>query len=180
MPGYAAFLRGINVGGHNTVSMVELATTFSSLGFLNVRTVLASGNVLFDTPRSGVATLERTIAKALAATFGFEIDVLLRSIQDLERLVASAPFRGIQVTSQTRLYVTFLAEKSKSVRPYTSADGQFRLFAGKGREVFSVLSLSGGAGSVDLMKVIEQRFGRKVTTRNWNTVVRLLGTGEGV
>jgi uncharacterized protein (DUF1697 family) len=179
MPRYAAFLRGINVGGHHNVSMEELAKTFSSLGFLNVRTVLASGNVLFETPRSGVATLERAIAKALAATFGFEIDVLLRSIKDLEKLVASAPFRGVRVTSQTRLYVTFLAEKSKPVRPYTSADGLLKLFAGKGREVFSVLSLSGGAGSVDLMKVIEQRFGRKVTTRNWNTVVRLLSAGEG-
>jgi uncharacterized protein (DUF1697 family) len=179
MPRYAAFLRGINVGGHRSVPMEELARTFFSVGFKNVRTVLASGNVLFETPRTGVTTLERTITKALAATFGFDIDVLLRSIEELEKLVASAPFRGIRVTSQTRLYVTFLVERSKPVRPYRSADGHLKIFGNSGREVFSVLTLSGSTGSVDLMKVIEQRFGRKVTTRNWNTVVRLLSVGEG-
>jgi uncharacterized protein (DUF1697 family) len=179
MPGYAALLRGINVGGHNNVSMQDLAKTFSGLGFKNVRTVLASGNVLFETPRTTVTTLERSISKALAATFGFDIDVLLRTREEIEKLVASAPFKGIRVTSQTRLYVTFLAERSKPLRPYRSANGQLKMFGGLGREVFSVVSLSGSAGSVDLMKVIEQRFGRKVTTRNWNTVVRLLSAGEG-
>jgi uncharacterized protein (DUF1697 family) len=179
MSRYAAFLRGINVGGHHNVSMQELAKAFSGLGFKNVRTVLASGNVLFETPRAGLATLERTIAKALVATFGFDIDVLLRSRGELEQLVASEPFKGIRVTSQTRLYVTFLAERSKPFRPYRSADGQLKMFGGMGREVFSVLSLSGSAGSVDLMKVIEQRFGQKVTTRNWHTVIRLLTAGEG-
>ena len=44
---YAAFLRGINVGGNNIIKMEELKKVFESMGFLNVKTILASGNVLF-------------------------------------------------------------------------------------------------------------------------------------
>ena len=47
---YAAFLRGINVGGHTIIKMGELRKVFESLGFWNVKTVLASGNVLFEAP----------------------------------------------------------------------------------------------------------------------------------
>lgn len=176
MADYVAFLRAINVGGHNLVPMQELRKAFTSLRFKNVRTLLASGNVLFEAPKAGTAVLERRIETKLLKTFGREIGVLLRSREHLELLGASQPFKGILVTPQTKFYVTFLSEKpvkSLQVR-YESPGGDFTILRASTSEVFSVLTVSPNAGSTDLMKILEKRFGLRITTRNWQTIVRVL------
>ena len=180
MVNYAAFLRGINVGGHKPVPMQKLKKAFESLRFKNVRTLLASGNVVFEAPLTNTTTLEQKIEDKLKKTFGHEIGVLIRSMEELKRLSESQPFKGIDVTPQTRLYVTFLSEKSKSSLkiPYASPDKGFRILRVSAREVCSVLTLSPNSRSIDLMDVLEKEFGRKVTTRNWNTIVRILKTLE--
>ena len=176
MAEYVAFLRGINVGGHKPVPMAELATVFESLRFKNVRTLLASGNVLFEGPRTGAAALERMIERRLTKVFGHEIKVLIRAAKELQRLSALQPFRGIPSTPRTRFYVTFLSEQpERALRvPYESPGGDFKILGVSGREVCSVLTLSPHSRSVDLMNVLEKRFGRRVTTRNWQTIVRVL------
>jgi uncharacterized protein (DUF1697 family) len=113
MSKYAAFLRGINVGGV-TVKMDKLKKTFEALGFTDVKTLLASGNVLFAAPSASENTLVKKIEKKLETALGREIGVLVRKIEELQRLAETDPFAGIKVTPQTRLYVTFLSEKNKS------------------------------------------------------------------
>jgi uncharacterized protein (DUF1697 family) len=176
MADYAAFLRGINVGGHRPVPMDRLKGAFEGIRFKNVRTLLASGNVLFETNRKAGAGLERTIEEKLKKTFGAEIGVLVRSREELQRLSDAQPFRGIPVTPQTRLYVTFLSEKLKGTLqiPYTSPDGNFKILRVSRHEVFSVATLSPEGRTVDLMRILEKEFGRKVTTRNWQTIGRIL------
>jgi uncharacterized protein (DUF1697 family) len=180
MTNYAAFLRGINVGGHKLVSMQKLKKVFESLGFKNVQTLLASGNVVFEAQSLSGAALGPIIEEKLKNIFGHEIGVLIRTIDELKRLSESQPFKGIDVTPQTRLYVTFLSEKSKSSLkiPYASPDKSFRILRLSTREVCSVLILSPASRSVDVMNVLEKEFGHKITTRNWNTVVRVLKTQE--
>ena len=177
----AAFLRGINVGGHNPVPMKELKTAFESLRFKNVQTLLASGNVLFEAPSAAQAALERTIEEKLKSTFGQEIRVLVRSKEELQRLNDSQPFKKIDVTPQTRLYVTFLSEKPETHLkiPYTSPDRNFRILRATEREVCSVATLSPNTRTVELMSILEKEYGRQVTTRNWNTIVRLLKSHQG-
>jgi uncharacterized protein (DUF1697 family) len=176
MPDYAAFLRGINVGGHNPVPMQKLKQAFKSLRFKNVRTVLASGNVLFEAPRAGEAALERKIAAVLLKTFKHDIGVLVRTVEDLQRLSEAQPFKGTAVTPQTRLYVTFLSEMpGVALRvPFNSPRGNFTILRASGREVCSVLTLTPDSRSVDMMQILEKRFGRKITTRNWQTLARML------
>jgi uncharacterized protein (DUF1697 family) len=176
MARYAAFLRGINVGGHNPVPMHELTQAFSSLQFKNVRTLLASGNVLFEAPRASAAAFEGRIEKRLRRTFGREISVLVRTKQDLEQLSASQPFGKTPLTPQTRLYVTFLSAKPRKAFPALSESlgGHLLILRVSRRAVFSVLTLSSETGSVDLMQALEQRFGRRITTRSWQTIVRVL------
>jgi len=180
MSKYAAFLRGINVGGHKTVKMEELKKAFAALGFENVKTLLASGNVLFAAPRASESTLVKKIEKKLETAFGHEIGVLIRKIEGLQRLAEANPFAGIKVTPQTRLYVTFLAEKPKSGLkiPYESPDKNFKIIRANGSEVCSVLTLSPNSRTVDLMSILEKEFGRKVTTRNWNTIDKILKAGQ--
>jgi len=175
-PNYVAFLRGINVGGHKSVPMPRLKKAFEALRFENVQTLLASGNVLFGGRKANPASLARKIEDKLRKAFHFEIGVIVRTIEKIRNLAAMEPFQGITVTPQTRLYVTFLSEKPKSSLqiPYQSADGNFRILRASSTEVCSVLKLSPDHSTVDLMAVLEKEFGKKVTTRNWNTIARIL------
>jgi len=177
---YAAFLRGINVGGKKLVPMQKLKTAFDAMQFKNVHTLLASGNVLFEAPPIDAIALEHKIEQKLKETFGQDIGVLIRTIEEIEHLSNSQPFKGIDVTPETRLYITFFSEKPKgSLKiPFASPDKSYKILHVSGREVCSVLVLSSNSRTVDLMKVLEKEFGSKVTTRNWNTIVRLLKTQQ--
>jgi uncharacterized protein (DUF1697 family) len=95
---------------------------------------------------------------------------------EIQELADSNPFKKITVTPQMRLYVTFLSEKPKSSLkiPYESPEKDFKIVRVSNNEVCSVLTLSPNTGTVDAMSVLEKEFGRKVTTRNWNTVIKLL------
>ncbi len=175
MVDYVAFLRGINVGGV-TVKMDKLKKSFEALGFAEVKTLLASGNVLFTATAASERTLVSKIEKKLAADFGRDLGVLVRKIEELRRLAEAEPFAGIKVTPQTRRYVTFLVEKPKRSPklPHETPDKNMRLIRTGDREVCSVLTLAAGSGTVDLMSMLEKEYGRKVTTRNWNTIEKIL------
>lgn len=174
---YVALLRGINVGGNKQIKMDDLKKTLATLEFSNVKTLLASGNVLFETVKTKEGTLAIAIEETLLKAFGLQVGVIVRSIENIEKLIASNPFKGIKVTKDTRLYVTFLPEKVKSTLkiPYTSPEKDLKILSASDTEVCTVLTLSPDRNSIDLMKIIEKEFGKKVTTRNWNTVVKIAG-----
>src|SRR4051794_1405623 len=91
MKRYVAFLRGINVGGHR-VKMDHLRDLFTALGFSNVTTFIASGNVIFDTPAPDVSAIESRIEGHLKASLGYEVDTFLRTPAELATVVAFRPF----------------------------------------------------------------------------------------
>lgn len=173
---YVAFLRGINVGGKHKVPMPALRGVLEDCGFDNVKTLLASGNVVFEAPSKSPQSVTTILEKKLEVAFGFPIPVILRTRAQLEALARSRPFAGVRVTPDTRLYVTFLAEKptSKLKIPYVSPGKVFRILRVTAGEVCSVLTLTQDARTVDAMKVIEREFGKSVTTRNWNTIEKIL------
>jgi len=169
---YIALLRGINVGGHQ-VPMAKLKKTLEGIGYINVKTLLASGNVVFEAEKENLLLLTKKLEAALAKTFGFPISVLLRPVRDIEKLIKSEPFKGIKVTPETRLYVTFLSEKPKSLKIPELPSKDFQILSVTDATVCSVLRLSPEKGTVDLMGAIEKEFGKNVTTRNWNTVEKI-------
>lgn len=172
---YVALLRGINVGGHKRIKMAELREMFEALGFERVRTLLATGNVIFSAPATEPAALRQTIESALQAALGYEVSVTLRTLDAIRAMVAGEPFNGIDVTPDTRLYVTFLnADPASDLEiPYASQDGNFRILRVADRAIYSVLTLSSSTRTVDLMGVLEKEFGKDITTRNWNTVTKI-------
>ena len=91
MAHYVAFLRGVNVGTIN-IKMADLKQMFVGLGFDGVRTVLASGNVLFESRRTGKAALKKEIEKALNETFGYEAWIVLTDVTTVRRIVDDYPF----------------------------------------------------------------------------------------
>ncbi|MGV8085911.1 MAG: DUF1697 domain-containing protein [Candidatus Bilamarchaeum sp.] len=179
MTKYAALLRGINVGGNKIVKMSDLKSIFEKLGFENVKTLLASGNVVFETSSNDSEKIREMIKTGLNKELGMNIGVIVRSVDEIQKLIDKNPFKEIKITPETRLYVTFLSEKTQTKLkiPYQTEDGQFRILSANGSEVCSVLIVSKDKRSVDLMKIIEMEFGKNVTTRNWNTVVKIASSG---
>ncbi len=171
---YVAFLRGINVGGR-TVKMGELKRIMELLGFKNVKTILSSGNVLFDARVMDAEALAKTIENALSKAFGFKVSVIVRTDRQIISLIESMPFMNVKTTLHTKLYVTFIPEWYKpNIRiPYISKEMDFKILYIKDGAVFSVLALSPNTGTVDLMDFLSKEFGREITTRNWNTIERI-------
>ena len=171
---YIAFLRGINVGGHKKVPMAELRKRMEALGFVQVITILNSGNVIFNASEREEGSLEAGIAKKLKQSFGFPIPVLIRKAETVAHLLEANPFQEIEVTKDIRLYISFLKEEPSNLPtlPWANEDGSYRILQVKGRAVCSVLNLS-ATQTTEGMKVLEQLFGKNITTRNWNTLLRI-------
>lgn len=174
---YLAFLRGINVGGNAAIKMADLKKAFERMGFKNVRTLLASGNVIFEADHADKKVLAKEVESALKKSFNKDISTMVRSLDDLKKLQSLEPFKGIKVTPDIRLYVTFLPEKATPrtiAIPYATPQKEFRIVYATPMEVFSVLDLSKGKGTPEAMNILEKEYGKGVTTRNWNTVLKAL------
>jgi uncharacterized protein (DUF1697 family) len=145
------------------------------LGFTEVKTLLNSGNVLFSVDEKDISILRKRIEEHLKEKFGFPIGTLIRTQQELQEMIEEYPFHNISMTLQTRLYVTFLSEKPTSNLkiPYVSPEKNFTILEVSHDAVFSVLTLTEQYNTTDAMKILEKEFGKNVTTRNWNTVVKL-------
>lgn len=88
---YVALLRGINVGGNNKVAMPKLKKAFESMGFVNVRTYINSGNVIFETDEKDVNKLISKIEEYLAKNFGFSLRIVLRDCHNIKKLCKQIP-----------------------------------------------------------------------------------------
>ena len=91
MPRFAALLRAVNVGGR-TVKMTELCALFEQARFTNVRSVIASGNVLFESRAGDVVALEKRIENTLRKGLGYDVETFLRTADELDAVVAHEPF----------------------------------------------------------------------------------------
>ena len=100
---YVAFLRGINVGGKRLIKMEDLRRVVESIGLKNVRTFIASGNVLFETSQNNRDALARKIEKKLLTAFGHDVPVVLQSIDELKDLLRTGPLMKIKPSAEVML-----------------------------------------------------------------------------
>lgn len=178
MKRYAAFLRAVNVGGR-TVRMSELSTRLQGLGLEQVRTYIASGNVSFESAGTE-AQITKRVERDLMDWLGYPVATMVRPWSELEALAASNPFKGVSRQRDAKLYVAFLWEPpTKQPRlPRVSPKEGLRLFRIAGREAFMVAErlVDGGFGVPNL--ALEKELGVPATTRNWNTILRMLNQGK--
>ncbi len=97
---YVALLRGINVGGANTVNMKELKTCFEAQGYGHVETYINTGNIIFSTDVHSLELLTKDIEKALHATFGFPIKTLVKPVEVFEAILRAVPATWTNDTEQ--------------------------------------------------------------------------------
>jgi len=171
---YALLIRGINVGTKNSLPMEELRAMLGELGCTGVRTLLASGNAVFATELAPAA-LRGGIEAALAGFMGRPIATTLRTASELEAVVAGRPF-GAVADDPSRLCVTFLAgpPSAAELAPLRAQDWAPERFEVAGREI-STWYANGQAKSPLAAALAKLPLRGAVTTRNWNTVTKLLG-----
>lgn len=174
MPKYVAFLRAINVGGH-VVKMDQLRTLFEGLGFSNVETFIASGNVIFDASARNTRSLERKIEKHLQDDLGYAVATFVRAIADLPGIIDYKPFDKAELESEGNvLYVGFLAEQpndavTKKLRSSATEVDLFQVF---GREVYWLLRTKFSESQFSGAR-LEKTLGMSTTLRNINTIKRI-------
>jgi uncharacterized protein (DUF1697 family) len=176
MTAYVALLRGVNLG-KRSVKSAELVKAFEALGFSGVKTLIASGNVLFEA-KGSEAILRKRIEAALEAHFGFDIGTVLRSRDELRAMVKADPFGGGAEDDDHKLYVTFLAEEGAKTLPRNiGVPGDFEVVKVTEREVFMIGHRQPSGRFSEGMAAVGKHFGKQVlwTNRNWNTIVKAAG-----
>lgn len=169
---YIAFLRGIN--GGLTLKMADLRKLFERLGFTNIKTVLATGNVIFETAPGNRMDIANQIERAIASAYNYETVAILYSRDELGNLIAADPFHGIAPSTQSSLQVSFTQRKSGRLpfdTPYDVPQKGYKVLGMIDGAICSVIDLS-GATRPDLLAVLDRAFNKKVTTRNWRTIER--------
>jgi len=167
-------LRGVNVGGHCKISMQELRSICVSLGLRDPQTYIQSGNVVFGATTRDVAKLADRLESAIEKQLGFRPKVILRTADDLRKIVGRAPFGERPDFNPAKLAVLFLADSPPAeVRSKVLAIkvGPEEIQS-EGRELF--IYFPDGMGRSKFPPVLDRTLKMPATARNWNTVNKLL------
>ncbi len=168
MTRYAAFLRGVMP---TNAKMPDVKKAFEAAGFTDVKTLLSSGNVVFDARSASETALRKKIEAALLRRLGNAFLTIVRPVDALRELLAADPYRGFRLDPAAKRIVTFLLKKpTAKVKLPIELDGA-RILAIKGREVFSAYSRT-PKGPV-FMTLLQKTFGKEQTTRTWETVTKV-------
>ena len=159
-----ALLRGVNVGGRAMIAMADLRELVTKLGFLNVRSILQSGNLIFDTKKKP-ADVEKLLEKEL------EVDVMVRTAAEMQAIVDANPFPKEAKNDPGRLVVLFL-QGTGDGKTLQKAIKDREIARGEGRQIY-VYYPDGQGRSRLTNALIEKTLGTRVTARNWNTVLKL-------
>jgi len=173
MPAYIALLRAVNVSGTNRLSMAEFRRMLESLGYARVETYIQSGNAVFDA-NEPAARVAKAVAAGLEKLMGGPVGVIVRTHDELARVIAANPYADHAAADGARVHVVFLS----GVPAAAEIAGLAKIPPRRDRYHCSgdalYLHLPDGAGeSKYTAKTLDRILGVSVTARNWNTVVKL-------
>ena len=169
-----ALLRGINIGSKKRIAMADLRALVADLGYGNPRTLVNSGNVVFD--RDGNASNEQvaaSIGDALRDCHSLKVPVVVRTGDELRAIVARNPFPDVAATPKL-LHVFFLGVKPEAARvealqEVERGDDDFKVI---GSELYLSVPNGLSGGTLSLLN-LDRMLGVLTTSRNWNTVTKL-------
>jgi uncharacterized protein (DUF1697 family) len=169
-----AFLRAVNVGGTGKLPMAELKALAGDIGLREPRTLLQSGNLVFETASKSAAALEKLLEREIASRFGIQPAVMVRTGAALKAVMGRNPFPKEAKSDPARLHVQFLKTRTSAAQVATLAaaiKGR-EVVRGAGHEVFFFYP-DGMADTKLTGAIIERHLGARGTARNWNTVTKL-------
>ena len=168
MKTYISMLRGINVSGQKKIKMKDLKKLYEVLEFSDVETYIQSGNVVFKSSNTDISGLITKIQKKIQRTFGFDVSVLIRTKDELQKLIENTPFSK---KDTSKLHITFLSDSpiDISTEEINNAKDKAEEFSIASREIY--LFCPNGYGKSKLSNTFfERKLGVSATTRNWKTV----------
>ena len=176
---WVAFLRGINVGGRNTLRMKDLVIALADAGCGDVRTYLQSGNVVFNSSESSAAALVGQIEQVVYAIRDIEIQVLVLSMDEFRLAIAANPFAHAE-SDPKALHLFFLSKPPEdpdleSLDDYMADSESYEL----ADRVF-YLHAPDGIGRSKLAARVEGLLGVDATARNWRTVSKVMEMAEEI
>ncbi|MCD9023557.1 DUF1697 domain-containing protein [Cohnella silvisoli] len=168
---YIALIRGINVGGKNKVPMAELKLSLQAIGLNNVQTYIQSGNVLFES-EDGAEQLRGRIEQAIEASFGVTATVVLRTAEQLERIIEGCPYAADSLLEGESIQVSVLTEapSQKAIDILSVSSDEKDEYQISGEEIYFLFRQS--VLDSKLAKNLA-KLGSTVTSRNWNTIIKL-------
>ncbi len=171
MTRYVAFLRGVNVGTHNRLSTSALCRRLAASGFRDVSGYKQSGNVIFDTHEGDTGVIGKRIREELHGLIGKDVDVFLRTMQQVKDIVDLDPFKEARSGDDTGEFITFLEKDIpvKPVLPIESPRKDVEVICIRGPDVFCRVRKNNGR-SGDPNGFIESKFKVSATTQNWATI----------
>ena len=183
MTAYIALLRAVNVGGTSVIKMDALRAVYEGMGLMDVRTLLASGNVVFRSGLKDRAQLVKRIMQEIERRFGLQVEVVVRTLAELESLVERGPVLSPRADT-AKLLVMFLAgvpdAAAQAALVKWHKDSKLpEMLELRGPEIY--LYYTNGVGRSKLTNaVIENKLGVAGTSRNWNTLAKLIEVGRAL
>ena len=167
-----ALIRGINVGRVRRVAMADLRTLMEALGYREVRTLLNSGNVVFQTPRRSVEKQARAIEAAIARRFGFSASVVVVTAADLAAIINVNPLHAV-AKDPAKHFVGFVSNQTALVKLKPLLDKSWKPDAIAIGAKAAYLWCANGLIDSKLMQAFVRATADQATTRNWATVLKL-------
>lgn len=173
MPRYVAFLRAVNVGGR-VVKMDELRRLFEAAGLAEVETFIASGNVIFSSRSTALATVERTVERRLREALGYDVPVFVRTTAEVAAVAAHRPFDADAVAGAGACLAAFLRGPLDAAgrKGLAALESPVDRFVARGREVYWLSTPTQSESALTLVK-FERAVGQPATMRAMTSVGKL-------
>jgi uncharacterized protein (DUF1697 family) len=177
---YIALLRGINVGGNKIIKMAALKQMFETMGFERVQTYIQSGNVLFESAESAAA-LRGRIEHEIEVIFGYQVTVVLRTIEEFERIIEHCPYTEAVLSEGETIYVALLGEapSQEGIDRLLACNSDIDEFQIIGQEVF-IYCRQIVRKSMFSNNLLEKKLRVPATSRNWQTTNKLVDLGKSM
>jgi uncharacterized protein (DUF1697 family) len=174
MATYVALLRAVNVGGHNKVAMARLRDTLTAAGMEDVRTYIASGNVVFRARKASTRTVAQQVERVIEENFGLEVTVVVRTLAELQRVIDENPFSAAAAKDGATVHVWLLsaapaAAKAKELMALSAPGDEMKIV----RDTVYLLREGGFSESVFTRLPLEKRLGVLATSRKLSTLESL-------
>ena len=179
MPTYIALLRGINVSGQKIIPMSVLRELCTKLGYSDVTTYIQSGNIVFTSDQKP-SSIQKSIKETIAKKFKFDVDIFVYTIGELKKIVVHCPYDESNLSENEKIHFTLFSglpdkqgiEKLKSI-------GDADEFTIAGRSMY-LLTRNGYGNSRFNNVFVEKTLSVRATSRNFNTMKKLIEMGEAL
>jgi uncharacterized protein (DUF1697 family) len=175
-----SFLRGINMTGHNSLKMKDLAELYKVAGFSEIETYIQSGNVIFASPENlSFENLSSKIRDKILERFGYNVAVVIRTVQELRSIVKSNPYATEETFDKKKAAVIFLSDtpSEAGIQKLKGIDTSPDRYEISGKEIY--IYCPNGFGKTRIYSnFFDKKLNVEGTARNWTTITTILDIAE--